>query len=176
MTNRSRAGDRQNPRGASAIERAGVIRDPTRGLHQGQQTSAARTGRTHDCTRPTSDVAFFPLHRRARSLIASLLSTGALLLVCRTGVTVLSAVGRIRRNIWSEAQALQCPQRACVAFTRPKASVAATCTLAPSGNHHIRGTARMDPGEGFVRRPAAAPTSGTVRPNARCCAGSRRAF
>jgi hypothetical protein len=45
------------------------------------------------------------------------------LLVCRTGVTVLSAVGRIRRNIWSEAQALQCPQRACVAFTRPKASV-----------------------------------------------------
>ena len=66
MTNRSRAGDRQNPRGASAIERAGVIRDPTRGLHQGQQPSAARTGRTHDCTRPTSDVAFFPLHRRAR--------------------------------------------------------------------------------------------------------------
>src|SRR5450756_134154 len=25
----------------------------------------------------------------------------------------------IRRNIWSEAQALQCPQRAHVAFTRP---------------------------------------------------------
>jgi hypothetical protein len=27
-------------------------------------------------------------------------------------VTVLSAVGTIRRNIWSEAQVLQCPQRA----------------------------------------------------------------
>jgi hypothetical protein len=27
-------------------------------------------------------------------------------------VTVLSAVGIIRRNIWSEAQVLQCPQRA----------------------------------------------------------------
>ena len=27
-------------------------------------------------------------------------------------VTVLSAVGVIRRNIWSEIQVLQCPQRA----------------------------------------------------------------
>jgi hypothetical protein len=27
-------------------------------------------------------------------------------------VTVLSAVGIVRRSIWSEAQALQCPQRA----------------------------------------------------------------
>jgi hypothetical protein len=31
---------------------------------------------------------------------------------CRRPVTVLSAVGVIRRNIWSEAQVLQCPQRA----------------------------------------------------------------
>jgi hypothetical protein len=31
---------------------------------------------------------------------------------CRRRVTVLSAVGVIRRNIWSEAQVLQCPQRA----------------------------------------------------------------
>ena len=65
MTNRSRAGDRQNPRGASATERAGVIREPIRGLHQGQQPCAAQTGRTHDCTRPASDVEI-PLHRRAR--------------------------------------------------------------------------------------------------------------
>ena len=34
----------------------------------------------------------------------------------RTGVTVLSAVGKVRRNIWFEARALQCPQRACVVF------------------------------------------------------------
>src|SRR5690242_8560476 len=36
--------------------------------------------------------------------------------VAATGVTVLSAVGRIRRNIWSEVQALQCPQRARMVF------------------------------------------------------------
>jgi hypothetical protein len=30
----------------------------------------------------------------------------------RPRLTVLSAVGIIRRNIWSEAQVLQCPQRA----------------------------------------------------------------
>jgi hypothetical protein len=65
MTNRSRAGDRQNPRRVSATERAGVIREPIRGLHQGQQPYAAQTGRTHDCTRPASDVEI-PLHRRAR--------------------------------------------------------------------------------------------------------------
>ncbi len=65
MTNRSRAGVRQNPRGASATERAGVIREPIRGLHQGQQPCVAQTGRTHDCTRPASDIKI-PLHRRAR--------------------------------------------------------------------------------------------------------------
>jgi hypothetical protein len=42
------------------------------------------------------------------SLIASPLS----MVLSPPRVTVLSAVGIIRRNIWSEAQALQCPQRA----------------------------------------------------------------
>ena len=45
----------------------------------------------------------------SRSLIASPLSMVFLLL---PRVTVLFAVGIIRRNIWSEAQVLQCPQRA----------------------------------------------------------------
>jgi len=43
-----------------------------------------------------------------RSLIAFPLS----MVLLPPRVTVLSAVGIIRRNIWSEAQALQCPQRA----------------------------------------------------------------
>ena len=43
-----------------------------------------------------------------RSLIASPLS----MVLLPPRVTVLSAVGIIRRNIWSEAQVLQCPQRA----------------------------------------------------------------
>jgi hypothetical protein len=45
-------------------------------------------------------------------------------------VTVLSAVGKIRRNIWSEAQALQGPQRADVQGRRSTATNAATRTLA----------------------------------------------
>jgi len=45
---------------------------------------------------------------RGRSLIASPLS----MVLLPPRVTVLSAVGIIRRNIWSEAQVLQCPQRA----------------------------------------------------------------
>ena len=49
------------------------------------------------------------LANRGRSLIASPLSMVFLLL---PRVTVLFAVGIIRRNIWSEAQVLQCPQRA----------------------------------------------------------------
>ena len=48
------------------------------------------------------------LPRERRSLIASPLSMALL----PPQVTVLSAVGIIRRNIWSEAQVLQCPQRA----------------------------------------------------------------
>jgi len=45
----------------------------------------------------------------AVSLIASILS----MVFCRRpGSRVLSAVGVIRRNIWSEIQMLQCPQRA----------------------------------------------------------------
>ena len=48
------------------------------------------------------------LARERRSLIAPPLS----MVLLPPRVTVLSAVGIIRRNIWSEAQVLQCPQRA----------------------------------------------------------------
>ena len=48
------------------------------------------------------------LAMEGRSLIASPLS----MVLLPPRVTVLSAVGIIRRNIWSEAQVLQCPQRA----------------------------------------------------------------
>ena len=52
ITNRS---DRVpgKPRGSQRFERDDVIREPACGLHQGQQPDgAARTGRTHGCTRP----------------------------------------------------------------------------------------------------------------------------
>ncbi|AKH18674.1 hypothetical protein NX02_p0165 (plasmid) [Sphingomonas sanxanigenens DSM 19645 = NX02] len=45
------------PRGSQSFERDDVIREPACGLHQGQQPcGAARTGRTHGCTRPRSSM------------------------------------------------------------------------------------------------------------------------
>lgn len=56
MTNRSDRG-LVKPRGSQRFERDDVIREPACGLHQGQQPSgAARTGRTHGCTRPQSSL------------------------------------------------------------------------------------------------------------------------
>jgi hypothetical protein len=47
----------------------------------------------------------------------------------------------------------------------PRPSVAVACILAPSGNHHIRDDARMDPGEGILSRPPVARTSGMAPPD-----------
>ena len=69
---------------------------------------AALTGRTHGCTDQQCDVKILLANSEPFSNRASLVKD--FLLPSR--VTVLSAVGRIRRNIWSEAQVLQCPQRA----------------------------------------------------------------
>ena len=52
MTDRSERGS-PKPRGAERLERDDVIWEAIRGVHQGQQPCcAARTGRTHGCTRP----------------------------------------------------------------------------------------------------------------------------
>ena len=63
MTNRSDRGSAK-PRGSQRFERDDVIREPACGLHQGQQPcGAARTGRTHGCTRPVLINAKNLLHR-----------------------------------------------------------------------------------------------------------------
>ena len=66
MTNRSDRGSAK-PRGSQRYERDDVIREPACGLHQGQQPcGAARTSRTHGCTRPLLIVAQKLLRRRGR--------------------------------------------------------------------------------------------------------------
>ena len=53
-------------------KRVDVIRETIRGLHQGQQPcGAARTGRTHGCTRPVLINAKNLLHRGGRPHMAS---------------------------------------------------------------------------------------------------------
>ena len=56
---------------------------------------------------------------RSRSLIAATNASISLLRFVATRVMVLYAVGKSRRNIRSEAQALQCPQRAHASVARP---------------------------------------------------------
>ena len=71
MTNRSDRGSAK-PRGSQRFERDDVIREPACGLHQGQQPcGAARTGRTHGCTRPVLINAKNLLHRGGRPHMAS---------------------------------------------------------------------------------------------------------
>jgi hypothetical protein len=66
MTNRSDRGSAK-PRGSQRFERDDVIREPACGLHQGQQPNgAARTGRTHGCTRPVLIAEQKLLRRRGR--------------------------------------------------------------------------------------------------------------
>ena len=66
MTNRSDRGSAK-PRGSQRFERDDVIREPACGLHQGQQPcGAARTGRTHGCTRLVLIAKQKLLRRRGR--------------------------------------------------------------------------------------------------------------
>ena len=66
MTNRSDRGSAK-PRGSQRFERDDVIREPTCGLHQGQQPyGAAQTGRTHGCTRSVLIAKQKLLRRRGR--------------------------------------------------------------------------------------------------------------
>ena len=66
MTNRSDRGSAK-PRGSQRCERDDVIREPTCGLHQGQQLcGAAQTGRTHGCTRSVLIAKQKLLRRRGR--------------------------------------------------------------------------------------------------------------
>ena len=101
-------------------------RDPVRRTSsRPADVCAAPKGRTYDRSRPNRSTRRKRLPW-GRSLIASPLS----MVLLPPRVTVLSAVGIIRRNIWSEAQALQCPQRADVQGRRSTATDAATRTLA----------------------------------------------
>ena len=95
---------------------------------------------------------------------------------CLARVTVLSAVGVCRRNIWSEAQALQCPQRTRMRRTRPNGLPRSQPAPSPRWATFTpeRVIARMYPGCLAKRPELAVPaTNGTARRIARCCAGSR---
>jgi hypothetical protein len=152
-----------------------VMRSEAADSHQGQERDRS-SNRPDRLTHPAPPSPTGSSCGGRRSLIASPLSTGFCCFCCRAGVTVLSAVGKIRRNIWFEAGAAMSTAGSRGVLRGPRPSVAVACTLAPSGNHPIRGNAWMDPGEGIVRRPPAARTSGMAPPTATCYAESRRVF
>src|SRR5215203_5710600 len=87
--------------------------------HLGQRSCRHRVkGRTHERTRSERQIKQKtlalqgPFSNRASCV-------NCFCCCCLAGVTVLSAVDVCRRNIWSEAQALQCPQRAHTEDMRP---------------------------------------------------------
>ena len=130
-----RAVDREDPensrRNAARILDWGPISE----LHQGQRSYAPHRRAGH-MTAPDhfASAASKSLARGGRSLIVASLSIATCFLCLPDGVTVLSAVGNVRRNIWFEAQALQCPQRARTKPSGPTASLAVILYPRPVGN------------------------------------------
>ncbi len=119
------------------------------------------------------------LRSRGRSLIVPSLSTALCLLLF---LSPYQGHGSLRgrrlppqRLVRSTGAAMSTTgSRATHTAQRPPSQLA--CTLAPVGNPHIRADARMDLDRLATRpEPALAPTSGTARLSARCCAGSRTA-
>src|ERR1700689_5413861 len=94
--------------------------------------------------------------------------------LCRyTGVTVLSAVGKAppQHLVRSTGTAMSTTgSHGIRAAQRPPSQFA--CTLAPVGNSHPRQRNRASEAlQDKVKRRLAELTNGTVRPNARFCAG-----
>ena len=114
-----RTDERQNPRGLTAIACRNFVwtlfAEPIWASGHG----AASQGRTHDSIRTTARFckSFLepngPFSNRV-SAVNDLFARCC----CLREVMVLYAVGVCRRNIWSEAQALQCPQRTRAERTR----------------------------------------------------------
>jgi hypothetical protein len=100
---------RRNNAGGSEVF---LVRDDNRASLVRCEKEAAKNVRSVRCVALSSTLCRSMLRRlvESRSLIAAPMSRVPLISPAR--VTVLSAVGIIRRNIWSEAQVLQCPQRA----------------------------------------------------------------
>jgi hypothetical protein len=122
-----RSKTRDTPKMPVARQGRRSVWDSSRGNHLGWRSCANATkSRTYERKRSDQNHTQIFLREGGRSLIASPLST----VLSPPRVTVLSAVGIVRRNIWSEAQALQGPQRADVQGRRSTATNAATRTLA----------------------------------------------
>ena len=113
-----RTDEQETPLGAKAI----ACRIRVWGLfgetHLGQRSCRHRVkGRTHDRTRSERQIKQKTL--ALQGPFSNRASYVNRFRCCHAGVTVLSAVDVCRRNIWSEAQALQCPQRAHTEYMRP---------------------------------------------------------
>jgi hypothetical protein len=81
--------------------------------------------------------------------------------------------GSSRRNIWSEVQTLQCPQRAHTEYAPPNGHPRSLPAPSPRwATHHPRQCNRANVSlQDKVRRPRAVPTNETAHLNAKCCGG-----
>ena len=173
------ANGRTDEQGTLLVARAPRCRLRVWGLfgetHLGQRSSSRVEGRTHDRTRSVSQIKQNPLRSRGRSLIAPLLSTAVCFLLFAVAVpgsrfsprsASAAATSGPKHRRCNVHNGLTCTARG------PRPSVAAS--LHPRGGQLAPAPACRASGsrQGLVRRLWAAPTSGTARRTARCCAGS----
>jgi hypothetical protein len=172
-----RAADREDPSKSRRNAARNLDRDLISELHQGQRSHAPHRRAGH-MTAPDhfAKTDLNPFAGGGRSLIAPPLSTAF-----RLFLSPYRGHGSLRGRKYPPQHLVRSTGAAMSTagshgIRGPRPSVAVACTLAPSGNHHIRDDARMDPGKGILSRPPVARTSGMAPPTATCYAGSRRVF
>jgi hypothetical protein len=139
-----RTDDPANPLGATAYEAASVFGSGSR-IPSGPAVTAPRRQAGHmNAVDPPVSLIFL-LHPRGRSLIAPPLSIASCLLClpCRGHGSLRGRKAPPQHLVRSAAAAMS-TAGSHDASRGPRPSVAADCTLAPSGNRHIRKVVRMN--------------------------------
>ena len=172
-----RSEDRDTPWNPLVLRHHCPVRDPIRVTHLGRRSSDRTTQAGHMTATDQRPSQLHILARRGPfsnriSVVNCILIASA---AARGHGSLRGRKGPPQHLVRSAGAAMSTAGLRGV-LRSPRPSVAVACTLAPSGNHPIRGNAWMDPGEGIVRRPPAARTSGMASPTATCYAESRRVF
>ena len=148
--------------------RNGVFK-PNQETPSDERQNNAEQGHTFQSAQTAGNENVIVSHRPFSNRISTV--NWFVLLCCRAGVTVLSAVGVGRRNIWSEARALRCPQRAHVKRTQPKALPRSQPAPSPRRATRICVSVRADePFRNSVTRSPTSRANGTAHLTAKCYA------
>ena len=173
-----RAADREDPQNSGRRAARSLDRDPTSELHQGQRSDAPHRRAGH-MTAPDNFAETLLNILRRRGPFSNRISVVNCILIASVAAPGSRFSPRSERSAaTSGSKRGRCNVHSGLAwcFTQPKALRRSRLHPRPVGQSPIRGDAWMDPGEGIVRRPPAARTSGMAPPTATCYAESRQVF